>query len=110
MDLKQLGERIQQMRDHNGWSQFRAAGFCDLSASHYSAIEDGRVNINFETLMKIADGYQVPVAQLLYEKDQSVNMPYDQDTSTVIAMMQRMSNEDRSDARKLVQVIYDRKR
>ncbi len=62
---KALGQRIRTLREGQGVSQRRLALMIGLGQTYLSDVENGRRNIGFENLCKIADGLGVEVGELL---------------------------------------------
>ncbi len=62
---KALGARIRTLREKQGVSQRRFALMIGLGQTYLSDVENGKRNIGFENLCKIADGLGVDVSDLL---------------------------------------------
>ena len=65
MDFKVLGKNIRKYRRLAEITQEQLAEFCDCSHSHLGAIEQGKVNVSVELLVKIANVLRVTADQLL---------------------------------------------
>ena len=64
-DIKKLiGKRIRSLRKTKGWSQEFLAEHSDLSYKFIGEVERGVVNPSLETLVSIAGGLGVEVAEL----------------------------------------------
>ena len=65
VDYKTLGAKIRQKRQVLGLTQERVSEKLDLSESFYSRIERGERVLSVETLMKIANFYNLSLDYLL---------------------------------------------
>jgi transcriptional regulator with XRE-family HTH domain len=64
-DIKRLiGERIRQLRKEKGFSQERLGYESELHCTHIGSIERGQKNWSIDTLIKVAKGLNVEVADL----------------------------------------------
>lgn len=64
-DVKRLiGERIRQLRKEKGFSQEKLGGEAELHCTHIGSIERGQKNWSIDTLIKVAKGLNVEVADL----------------------------------------------
>lgn len=59
-----LGRRIREEREAQGLSQRRFALMIGLGQTYLSDVENGRRNIGFENLCKIADGLNTQIGNL----------------------------------------------
>jgi len=65
-DLKiVLGKRIRELRSKNGFSQESFADHCGLHRTYMGGIERGEHNLTIETLMTVAKGLEITMADLL---------------------------------------------
>jgi DNA-binding XRE family transcriptional regulator len=62
--LVRLGKRIRALRCERGLTQEEAAHRATLDAKHLQAIESGRINVTFASLVGIARSLGVAVAAL----------------------------------------------
>ncbi|MEE0899053.1 MAG: helix-turn-helix transcriptional regulator [Acutalibacteraceae bacterium] len=67
----EIGERLKELRTQKGLSQAELAKRLNLSKSTISMIEVGSRNPSFEVLELIADYFNVDMAYLLGEENQS---------------------------------------
>ena len=67
IDYGALGERIQQKRQQSGLSQQEAAERLNLSISFYSRVERGEKVASLETLVKIANFFQLSLDFMLQD-------------------------------------------
>lgn len=69
MENKKLkfGKKIRQLREDNNISQSKFALMIGLSQTYLSGIENGRRNVSFENIVKIADGLGVHPSELFKE-------------------------------------------
>jgi len=64
-DVKRLvGDRIRQLRKQKGFSQEKLGDESDLHYTHIGSIERGQKNWSIDTLIKVAKGLDVEVAEL----------------------------------------------
>lgn len=63
--LTQLGKRIQELRFKKGINQQKLSELSSLDRTYISAIENGKKNITFSALLRIAEALDVKVTQLL---------------------------------------------
>jgi transcriptional regulator with XRE-family HTH domain len=64
---KRLGRRIRQIRVEQETSQESLAYEAGLERAYYWKLENGRINVTLETLVKIADALGVDIAELFYK-------------------------------------------
>ena len=62
---KRLGQRIQKLREQEGWSQEEFAARCGINRSYMGRIERGELNLTLETAQKVAKGLGKTVSALL---------------------------------------------
>jgi len=67
IDYKALGKRIQERRRKLGLSQQNAAEKLYLSTSFFSRVERGEKVASLETLIKIANFFELPLDYMLQE-------------------------------------------
>lgn len=63
--IQKLGARIKQLREEKGMDQKAFAFDCDLGRTQLYMIENGKTNPRLHTLMKIAEGLEMRVGELL---------------------------------------------
>jgi len=61
----EYGERITQVREQKGWSQRELARRTGFSNQQISKVETGAVNTPVETIARIAEALEVPMAALV---------------------------------------------
>lgn len=64
-NLKDVGNRVRQARKDKGLTQSQLADRIDVSESHLSAIETGKINFGVDVLYKLTDELQVSADWLL---------------------------------------------
>lgn len=69
MDTKRLGERIREIRYHLNLTQEKLGEKANLHYSYIGQVERGDKTPSFKALQKIADAFQIPIDELLKEKD-----------------------------------------
>lgn len=69
MDISPLqrsfGLRCKELRSKSGYSQVQFANRIGMDRSYYASIEVGRRNVSLSNLKKIADGFQISIAELM---------------------------------------------
>jgi transcriptional regulator with XRE-family HTH domain len=63
--FQKLGAKIKQLREEKGIDQKSFAFDCEIGRTQLYMIEKGRTNPRLLTLMKIADGLEISVSELL---------------------------------------------
>src|SRR5712692_9154561 len=60
-----LAKKIKLLRFSRGWSQETLAELCGFSRSYIANIETGKHNVSLDNLERIAEAFEVPIAELL---------------------------------------------
>lgn len=63
--FQELGAKIKQMREEKEIDQKSFAFNCEIGRTQLYMIENGKTNPRLLTLMKIADGLEISVSELL---------------------------------------------
>ncbi len=63
--FQKLGARIKQLREEKEIDQKSFAFDCEIGRTQLYMIEKGRTNPRLLTLMKIADGLEISISELL---------------------------------------------
>lgn len=63
--LKLLGQNIRALRSSHGWTQETFAEHANINDKEVSHIEQGNRNITIETLVKIANAFEVEPSLLI---------------------------------------------
>ena len=63
--FQKLGAKIKQLREEKGIDQKSFAFDCEIGRTQLYMIENGRTNPRLLTLMKIADGLEISISELL---------------------------------------------
>lgn len=99
-DVKKLiGDRIRQLRKERGLSQERLGYESGLHYTHIGAIERGEKNWSIDTLVKVAEGLNVTVNDLLTLPSKS------EDTKILKKMLIEEIDESSPEALKLFMVM-----
>lgn len=61
---RSVGLRIQELRQGRGETQESFAARLGMLAPNYARIEQGRMNVTIDTLVRVAHGLQVDMAEL----------------------------------------------
>ncbi len=65
MDVqKSFGTQLQSLRKERGISQEKFALSIDMDRTYYASVEAGRRNISLQNIKKIADGFDLSIADL----------------------------------------------
>lgn len=59
-----LGGRVRELRQRRGWTLEVAAEAMDLDLKHLQKVESGQINVTLVTLVRIAEGLDVPMSSL----------------------------------------------
>ena len=60
-----LAKKIKLLRAARGWSQETLAELCGFCRSYIANIESGKHNVSIDNLERIAQAFEVPIAELL---------------------------------------------
>ena len=63
--FQKLGNRIKQLREERGLDQKAFAFDCEIGRTQLYMIENGKTNPRLLTLMKIANGLEISIQELL---------------------------------------------
>ncbi len=59
-----LGRRIRAIRKAKGWTQEELGSKADISYKYIGEVERGQQNPSFDTLVKIADAFEIELSEL----------------------------------------------
>ena len=60
-----LGKRIRTLREERGWSQEKFAEKCRFDRTYISLLERGKRNPSYTNLLKVAEGFEISISDLL---------------------------------------------
>ena len=63
-EARQLGLRVRALRQARKWTLEQAAEASNMDLKHLQKIEAGRLNLTLVTLVRIAQGFDEPIASL----------------------------------------------
>lgn len=63
-EAKALGARVRQLRQARKWTLEQAAEAANMDLKHLQKVEAGKLNVTLVTLVRLAEGFDVPVAAL----------------------------------------------
>ena len=63
--LVQLGQRIREIRVQKGMTQSEIAERCGMASNYIAMLERGERNPTYLTLLKIAEGCDVSISELI---------------------------------------------
>jgi transcriptional regulator with XRE-family HTH domain len=63
--LRELGERIRELRKERGYSQEKLAELADIHVNHLRRVELGQANPTYLVLLRLADGLDVALLRVL---------------------------------------------
>lgn len=90
-DFESLAQNLYSLRKKHLYSQEQVALEADICLSNYRAIEQGRGNPTLQTLIKLADLYQIHISALL-QPDAPME-PADQE-AYILSLLQKISPTD----------------
>lgn len=67
--LEILGKRIKKIREDSGLSQEKFAEKCGFDRTYISLLERGKRNPSFTNLLKVAEGFEISISELLNTSD-----------------------------------------
>lgn len=105
LELERLQKRLKKIREDLGLSQLLMATQCNLTTSHYSLIESGKRVPQYGTLLKIAQGLQIPLWKLLREDEEPECAKYDRYIQSIIAMCIALPEEARKNAMEIMKAF-----
>lgn len=62
-EITRLGERIREIRKARNYTQEQLAAYTEIPRSNISRIENGFVNLEFKTIVRIAQALEVELYQ-----------------------------------------------
>ena len=65
LEIKKLGENIRNVRIDKGLSQFSLEALCGIDRGDISRIENGRLDVHFSTIIKLAEALEIPTQELI---------------------------------------------
>ncbi len=63
-----IGERIKELRSHQGISQETLAHLADLDRTYVNSVENGKRNISIENIEKIAKALEISIKDFFDDK------------------------------------------
>ena len=67
-EIMELGKKLKQLRKSEGLTQAEIAKKLNLSRVNYTRYENGKVRPDYETIIKIADYYDISLDELFERK------------------------------------------
>lgn len=64
-EIKQLGENVRNIRIRKGLTQFALEAACGIDRSDISRIENGRMDVQFSSIVRLAEALDLPTSELL---------------------------------------------
>lgn len=64
LDPGPVGERLRSLRQENGWTLAFVAEETGISKATLSKLENGKTNLSFTSVTKLAEGLQLPISAL----------------------------------------------
>lgn len=62
---KKLGQRVRSLREKGGWSQEHFAYEKEFGRAFMSAVENGKKDVRFSTLCKLARAFNITLSELV---------------------------------------------
>lgn len=106
MTQADFGDRLYQLRQALGLSQYAAAAMIGIKSGHYSSLEKGEINPNLDTLNKIACGFGISLVALLAE-EKPIITKHDETSNKIMAYVLAIPIEKRKYALKMMKALYD---
>ncbi len=76
-ELEKFGIRLRQIRKHRGLTLTQVEALCRLEQTKLSKIEHGKMNIEFQTILKLSKALLVPIKTLFdYDGELPDNKKY----------------------------------
>jgi len=69
-----IGEKIEKLRKHRGWSQEHLSRVSDLSIKTIQRIESGK-NASLESQQSLASAFEVEIHEIFYAQDKNARAP-----------------------------------
>lgn len=63
----EFGKRIKELREDSGLSQEKFSLKIGMDRTYYASVESGKRNISLKNIEKIANGFDISIAQLFTE-------------------------------------------
>ena len=63
----EFGKRIKELRENIGLSQEKFSLKIGMDRTYYASVESGKRNISLKNIEKIANGFDISIAQLFTE-------------------------------------------
>jgi transcriptional regulator with XRE-family HTH domain len=63
-EIARLGERIRELRKARNYTQEQLAAYTEIPRSNISKIENGLMNLEFKTIVRIAQALEVELSSL----------------------------------------------
>ncbi|RRJ67455.1 XRE family transcriptional regulator [Paenibacillus oralis] len=105
--LKIIGKRIKQLRKEQGLTQEQLAEKAGVNASYIGTVERGVRNISIETLEKIIQGLDVPLA-VMFQFHETKNVDSWKDKAEVLEVVNSLLYSRSLEENKLIfRVIKD---
>lgn len=67
LELRALGLRLRALRKERGWTLDRTADHTGVDLKHIQMIEAGKLNVTMLTLVRLIEGFGVPMERLFVE-------------------------------------------
>lgn len=68
MNIKEFGQRVRYLRKNLGLSQEKFALSISMDRTYYADIENGKRNLSFNNICKIANGLGLSLGELFKEE------------------------------------------
>jgi len=111
-EMSSFGEKIKELRKSKGWSQEEFAAKIGIHGRHVGKYENGKVLPNAETLIKIAEVFEVSTDYLLFEGRNSVSPASsisDRDLLEKFARISEMDPRDQEIVKELIDAFIKKR-
>jgi len=109
---KKFGERLAKTRKENNFTQDELAKLIHVHGRHISRIEQGKANPSAEVIKRIAEVLKVSIDQLLCDDTSNIVTVRinDKELLKSIEEVDRLTEEDRTVIKRLIQAFIKEKR
>ena len=88
-----LSDNIKKYRSRRNWSQFTLAAKASISTNFLADIEAGNTWVSAQTLVKIAQAFEIEVFELLKPQKNSVDFQTRQEIGEKMTLLSRFSQD-----------------
>lgn len=103
-------ENVKRLRKERGWSQANLADKMGVHTNHVNRMETGKYNPSLDTLIKLAETFEVPLDYLVYNKNDSLEEVRieDQAFAEKIKLLNTIQEDDKNAIFRFIDAILTR--